>query len=75
MKERLRQQLLEGDLSSYLTEKEHWNAKYVESIGWKNYSTTLKRFSKGRLTTVAKATHNLWHTGTRHQQYYGGAKP
>jgi hypothetical protein len=23
---------------------------------------------------VAKATHNLWHTGTRHQQYFGDAK-
>jgi hypothetical protein len=22
---------------------------------------------------VAKATHNLWHTGTRHQQYFGDA--
>jgi hypothetical protein len=24
---------------------------------------------------VTKATHNLWHTGTRHQQYFGDAKP
>jgi hypothetical protein len=24
---------------------------------------------------VAKATHNLWHTSTRHQQYFGDVKP
>jgi hypothetical protein len=34
-----------------------------------------KRLSKGQQTAVAKYTHNIWHTGTRHSQYYGGAKP
>jgi hypothetical protein len=75
MKERLTQQLLDGDLRSYLMEKEHWNAHYFESIDWTNYSTAFKRLPKGRQTAVSKATHNIWHTGTRHQQYYGGAKP
>jgi hypothetical protein len=75
MKEMLTQQLLDVDLRSYLMEKEHWNAQHFKSIDWKKYSTAFKIFSKGRQTVVAKYTHNLWHTGTRHQQYYGGSKP
>jgi hypothetical protein len=75
MKERLTQQLLDGDLQSYLKKKEHWIAKHFESIDWKNYSSVFKILSKGRKTAVVKSTHNLWHTGTRHQQYFGDAKP
>jgi hypothetical protein len=75
MKERLTQELLDGELRSYLMEKEHWNAQHFESIHCTNYSYAFKRLSKGRQTAVSKATHNLWHTGTRHQQYYAGAKP
>jgi hypothetical protein len=74
-KERLTQQLLDGDLRDYLEKKEHWSAQHFESIDWTNYSSTFKRLSKGRQTAVAKATHNIWHTGTRHQQYFGDAKP
>jgi hypothetical protein len=48
---------------------------HFESIDWTNYSSAFKRLLKGRETAVAKATHNLWHTGTRHQQYLGEAKP
>jgi hypothetical protein len=75
MKERLTQQLLDGDLRSYLEEKEHWNAQHFKSIDWANYSSTFKRLSKGLQSALVKATHNLWHTGTRHQQYFGDAKP
>jgi hypothetical protein len=50
-------------------------AKHFESIDWTNYSSTFKRLSKGRQTAVAKATHNIWHTRTRHQQYFQDAKP
>jgi hypothetical protein len=69
MKERLTQQLLDGDLHSYFMEKEHWNAHHFDSIDWTNDSTAFKRFSKGQHTMVAKATYNLWYTGTRHSQY------
>jgi hypothetical protein len=75
MKERLTQQLLDGYLRSYLMDKEHWNSQHFESIDWIHYSSAFKRSSKGRQTAVSKATHNLWHTETRHQKYYGGAKP
>jgi hypothetical protein len=68
MKERLVQQLLHGDMRSYLMEKEHWNAQHFDSIFWTHYSSSFKRFSKGQQPAVSKATHNLWHTGTRHQQ-------
>jgi hypothetical protein len=73
-KGRLTQKLLDGELRSYLMEKEHWNAQHFESIDWTNYSTAFKRLYKGWQTAVAKGTHNLWHTGTRHQQYYGSVK-
>jgi hypothetical protein len=75
MKERLTQQQLDGDLRSYLVEKEHWNGQHFEIIHWTNYSTAFNRLSKGRQTAVAKATHNIWHIGTTPQKYYGGAKP
>jgi hypothetical protein len=71
MKERLTQQLLDADLRAYLEKKELWSAQQFESIDWTNYRSAFKRLSKGRQTAVVKATHNLWHTGTRHQQYFG----
>jgi hypothetical protein len=74
MKERLTQQLLDAELRAYLEKKELWSAQQFESIDWTNYRSAFKRLSKGRQTAVAKATHNLWHTGTRHQQYFGEAK-
>jgi hypothetical protein len=75
MKERLTQQLLDADLRAYLEKKELWSAQHFEIIDWTNFSSAFKRLSKGRQTVVAKATHNLWHTGTRHQQYFREAKP
>jgi hypothetical protein len=44
-------------------------------INWTKYSSDFKRFSKGRQTAVVKATHSLWYTRTRHQQYFGDVKP
>jgi hypothetical protein len=60
MKEMLTQQLLDGDLRSYLMEKEHWNAQHFKIIDWKKYSTAFKRLSKGHQTVAAKTTHNIW---------------
>jgi hypothetical protein len=75
MKEQRTQQLLDIDLYAYLERKELWSAQHFESIDWTNYSSAFKQLSKGWQTAVAKATHNLLHTGTRHQQYFGEAKP
>jgi hypothetical protein len=74
MKERLTQQLIDAYLRAYLEDKELWSAQQFESIDWTNYRSAFKRLSKGRQIAVVKATHNLWHTGTRHQQYFGEAK-
>jgi hypothetical protein len=74
MKERLTQKLLDTYLRAYLEKKELWSAQQFESIDWTTYCSAFKRLSKGRQTAVAKAIHNLWHTGTRHQQYFGEAK-
>jgi hypothetical protein len=74
MKERLTQQILDADLCAYLEKKELWSAQQFERIDWTNYCSAFKQLSKGRQTAVVKATHNLWHTGTRHQQYFGEAK-
>jgi hypothetical protein len=73
VKERLTQQLLDADLHAYLEKKDLWSAVF-ESIDWTNYRSAFKRLSKGRQTAVVKSTHNLWHTGTRHKQYFGEAK-
>jgi hypothetical protein len=75
MKERLTQQLLDVDLRAYIEKKELWSAHHFESIDWKNYSSAFKRLPKGRKPAVAETTQKLWHTGTRHQQYFGEAKP
>jgi hypothetical protein len=61
-------------LRAYLKKKELWSAQKFESIDWKNYCSAFKRLSTGRQAAVAQATHNIWHTGTRHQQYFGEAK-
>jgi hypothetical protein len=74
MKERLTQQLLDADLRAYLKKKELWSAQQFESIDWTNCRSAFKRLSKGQQTVVTKATHNLWHTGTRHQKYLGESK-
>jgi hypothetical protein len=74
IKERLTPQLLDVDLRAYLEKKELWSAQQFESIDWTNYSSVFKRLLNGRQTAVAKETHNLWHTGNRHQQYFREAK-
>jgi hypothetical protein len=75
MKERLTHQLLDGDMQIYLMDKENWSRQDFDSINWRGYVTAFKRLPRSRQTAVAKACHNLWHTGEKHKQYYGGQKP
>jgi hypothetical protein len=42
-KERLTQQILDGDLQEYLMEKEQWKTHYFNNICWKRKETALKR--------------------------------
>jgi hypothetical protein len=55
--------------------KEHWNEQHFESFNWIGYITVFERLPKGRQTAVTMATHNMWHTGVKHQQYYRCFKP
>jgi uncharacterized protein YozE (UPF0346 family) len=63
MKERLTRQLLDGDMEIYLIDKDHWSHQDFYSINWRGYGTAFKRLPRSRQTAVAKACHNLWHTG------------
>jgi hypothetical protein len=67
--------LLDEDMQTYLMEKENWTRHIFDSINWRSYGTAFKRLPRSRQTAVAKACHNLWHTGEKHKQYYGGQKP
>jgi hypothetical protein len=73
-KERLTQQLLEGDLQQYLMENEQWSTYSFNNICWKRNETALKRRSKARQAKTAKMCHNLRHTGVHHEQWYDKAK-
>jgi hypothetical protein len=47
-KERLTQQLLDGDLQEYLMQKEQWLTHSFNNIRWKRNGTALKLISKAR---------------------------
>jgi hypothetical protein len=74
-KERLTQQLLDGDLQEYLMEKEQWTTHSFQNIFWKRHETALTRISKARQAQTANMCHNLRYNGARHAQWYGKAKP
>jgi hypothetical protein len=74
-KERLTQQLLDGDLHEYSMEKEQWKIHSFNNICWKRNETALKLLSKARQAQTAKMCHNLRHTGARHEKWYGVEKP
>jgi uncharacterized protein YozE (UPF0346 family) len=63
IKERLTHQLLDGDMEIYLMDKDNWYRQDFDSIKWRGYGTAFKRIPRSRQTAVAKACHNLWHTG------------
>jgi hypothetical protein len=70
MKERLTRRLLDGYMGIYPMDKENWSRQDFDSINWRGYGTAFKRLPRSRQTAVAKACHNLWHTGEKHKQYY-----
>jgi hypothetical protein len=47
-KERLTQQLLDGDLQEYQMKKEQWTTHSFHNICWKRNETALKQISKAR---------------------------
>jgi hypothetical protein len=73
-KERITQQLLDGDLQEYLMEKQQWTTHSFQNICCKRHETALKQISKARQAQTAKMCHNLRYTGARHVQRYGEVK-
>jgi hypothetical protein len=74
-KERLKVQLLDGDLQEYLMQKEQWSTHSFNNICWKRNETALKRISKACQAKIEKMCHNLRHTRALNKKWYGEAKP
>jgi hypothetical protein len=71
MKGKLQSQVHEKSMSKYLIQCEIWTDRQFEGIDWTSYGTAFKRMGRSRQTAITKACHNLWHTRTKHNQYYG----
>jgi hypothetical protein len=74
-KERLTQQLFDGDLKEYLIQKEQWAMHAFNNLCWKRNETASKKISKARQASTEKMGHNLRFTGAHHELWYGEAKP
>jgi hypothetical protein len=74
-KQHLTQHLLDGDIQEYLMTKDNWTRQAFDSKNWSSSGTAFKRIPRSRKTALTKACHNMWHTGEKHTQYYGGPKP
>jgi hypothetical protein len=68
IKDRLKRQLLDGDMQTHLMDKENWSRQVFDSINWRSYGTALKRLPRSRQTAVAKERRNLWYTGEKHKK-------
>jgi hypothetical protein len=73
-KERLPQQLLDGDLQEYLMQREQWMTHAFNNICWKRNETASKQILKARQASTTKMCHNLRFTGARRELWYGEAK-
>jgi hypothetical protein len=58
-------------MRKYLTQREIWTDQQFEGIDWTRYGIVFRRMERSRQTAIAKACHNIWHTSTKHNQYYG----
>jgi hypothetical protein len=46
MKERLTQQILDGDMQKYLMDKKNWTQQVFNIINWRSYGTAFKRLPR-----------------------------
>jgi hypothetical protein len=46
MKERLTRQLLDGDMQTYLIDKENWTHQVFDRINWRSYGKSFKRLPR-----------------------------
>jgi hypothetical protein len=75
MKNQLTSQMHDGNLRSFLMQKESWYPQIFDSIGWNASEQAMRRLSKSRQMNVVKLCHIYWHTGSRHVKFYGGERP
>jgi hypothetical protein len=75
MKNQLTSQMHDGNLCSFLMQKESWSPQTFDTIDWNANERALRRISNNRQMNVVKLCHNYWHTGSRHVKLYGGDRP
>jgi hypothetical protein len=71
MKGQLQSQVHDKSMRKYLIQGEIWTDRQFEGIDWTSYGTAFRRTGRIIQTAIAKACHNLWHTSTKYNQYYG----
>jgi hypothetical protein len=70
MKNQLTSQMHDGNLSSFMMQKESSSTQTFDAIDWNASERALGRLSKNRQMNVVKLCHNYWHTGSRHVMFY-----
>jgi hypothetical protein len=75
MKNQLTSQMYDGNLRSFLMQKESWSPQIFDDIDWNASERAIRRLSKNRQMNIVKLCHNYWHTGSRHVKFYGGDRP
>jgi hypothetical protein len=68
IKGQLQSQVYEKSKSEYLIQREIWTDRQFEGIDWTSYGTAFRRMGRSRQAAISKAYHNIWHTGTIHNQ-------
>jgi hypothetical protein len=75
MKTQLTTQIHDYDLRTFLVTKATWSLQTFDSIDWRASKLAIRRLSKNCQMNAVKICHNYWHTGYRHQTFYGGDHP
>jgi hypothetical protein len=75
MNNQLTSQMHDGNMRSFLMQKESWYPQTFDVINWNASERALRRLSKNRQMNVVKLCHNYYHTGSRHVKFYRGDHP
>jgi hypothetical protein len=71
MKGQLQGQVHDKSMRGYLIQRKIWMDRQFEGIDCTSYGITFKRMGRSRYTAITKSSNTLWHTRTKHNQYYG----
>jgi hypothetical protein len=72
MKNQLTSQMHDGNLRSFLIQKDSWSSQIFDAVDWNASERALIWLSKNRQMNVVKLCHNYWHTGSKHVKFYVG---